>query len=135
MSEPAASAHPGIARIDRWLFAVRLFGSRALATAAVSGGRVHVEGERVKPAHALRPGNKVNFMRGGVEFDCEVLRLPARRGPAREAVRCYQESPASMARRELFAQRMKLAAALTPRPPQRPDKHERAQLRRLRGRI
>jgi len=135
MSEPAASAHPGIARIDRWLFAVRLFGSRALATAAVSGGRVHVEGERVKPAHALRPGNKVNFMRGGVEFDCEVLRLPARRGPAREAVRCYQESPASVARRELFAQRMKLAAALTPRPPQRPDKHERAQLRRLRGRI
>src|ERR1700685_3976486 len=119
MSEPAASAHPGIARIDRWLFAVRLFGSRALATAAVSGGRVHVEGERVKPAHALRPGNKVNFMRGGVEFDCEVLRLPPRRGPAREAVRCYQESPASMARRELFAQRMKLAAALTPRPPHR----------------
>src|ERR1700683_3076984 len=135
MSEPAASAHPGIARIDRWLFAVRLFGSRAPAHAAGSGGRVHVQGERVKPAHALRPGNKVNFMRGGVEFDCEVLTLPARRGPAREAVRCYQERPASVARRELFAARMKRAAALTPRPAQRPGKHERAQLRRLRGRI
>jgi|HubBroStandDraft_3_1064219.scaffolds.fasta_scaffold12106_3 ribosome-associated heat shock protein Hsp15 len=135
MSEPAASTHPGVARIDRWLFAVRLFGSRALATAAVSGGRVHVDGERVKPAHPLRPGNKVNFMRAAVEFDCEVLKLPARRGPAREAVRCYQESAASIARRELFAARMKLAAALTPRPPQRPGKHERAQLRRLRGRI
>jgi ribosome-associated heat shock protein Hsp15 len=135
MSEPAASTHPGVARIDRWLFAVRLFGSRALATAAVSGGRVHVDGERVKPAHPLRPGNKVNFMRAAVEFDCEVLKVPARRGPAREAVRCYHESAASIARREVFAARMKLASALTPRPPQRPGKHERAQLRRLRGRI
>jgi len=48
MSEPA-DEHPGAARIDRWLFAVRLLGSRALATAAVRGGRVHVNGERVKP--------------------------------------------------------------------------------------
>jgi ribosome-associated heat shock protein Hsp15 len=77
----------------------------------------------------------VNFMRGALEFECQVLALPARRGPAREAQRCYEETPESAARRASFAQQMKLAAALTPRPPERPDKHERARLRRLKGRI
>jgi ribosome-associated heat shock protein Hsp15 len=134
MSEPSR-AHPGAARIDRWLFAVRLAGSRALASSAVSGGRVHVNGERVKPGHPLRSGDKVNFMRGALEFECTVARVPPRRGPAREAVLCYEETPASVARGQEFAARMKLAAALTPRPARRPDKHERQRLRRLRGRI
>jgi ribosome-associated heat shock protein Hsp15 len=135
MSEPAVSAPPGAARIDRWLFAVRLYGSRTLAAQAVGGGRVHVNGARVRPAHEVRAGNKVNLMRGSVEFECEVLAVPARRGPAREAARCYEESAQSVARRTEFAARMKLAGALTPRPCRRPDKHQRAQLRRLRGRI
>jgi ribosome-associated heat shock protein Hsp15 len=134
MSGPS-STPTGAARIDRWLFAVRLLGSRALATEAVGGGRVHINGARVKPAHPVRPGDTVTLMRGAVEFECTVLAVPARRGPAREAQRCYAESPASAARRAEVAQRMKLAAALAPRPPQRPDKHARARLRRLRGRI
>jgi ribosome-associated heat shock protein Hsp15 len=135
MSEPGASGPSGTARIDRWLFAVRLFGSRTLAAEAVSGGRVHLNGERVKPAHALRPGDEVTFVRGAIEFACHVVSLPSRRGPAREAVRAYAETAASQRRREEFAARMKVAAALTPRPRERPDKHARAQLRRLRGRI
>ena len=135
MPEPAVSAPPGAARIDRWLFAVRLYGSRTLAAQALEGGRVHVNGARVKPAHEVRPGNKVNLMRGVVEFECEVLAVPARRGPARVAARCYEESADSIARRAEFAARMKLAGALAPRPEKRPDKHQRAQLRRMRGRI
>jgi ribosome-associated heat shock protein Hsp15 len=134
MSEPA-SERPGASRIDRWLFAVRLLGSRALATAAVAGGRVHVNGERVKPARAVGTGDTVNFMRGAVEFECTVRRVPPRRGPAREAALCYEETAASQARGREFALQMKLAAAITPRPAARPDKHERARLRRLRGRI
>ncbi|HUL18013.1 MAG TPA: RNA-binding S4 domain-containing protein [Steroidobacteraceae bacterium] len=134
MCEPA-DAHPGAARIDRWLFAVRLIGSRALATAAVRGGRVHVNGERVKPAHALRAGDRVSFMRGALEFECTVASVPPRRGPARAATLCYAETPASRARGAQFTARMKLAAALTPRPDTRPQKHERRRLRRLRGRI
>lgn len=134
MPEPS-SERPGAARIDRWLFAVRLAGSRVLAAQAVSGGRVHINGERVKPAHALRPGDRVTFVRGAVEFECTVTAIPARRGPARAAALCYAESAASLARRTEFAARMKLAAALTPRPPHRPEKHERARIRRLRGRI
>jgi ribosome-associated heat shock protein Hsp15 len=129
------SAAPGTGRIDRWLFAVRLFKSRSLAAEAVGGGRVHLNGERVKAAHEVRPGDLLTLMRGGVEFECTVSSIPARRGPAQVAARCYEETPASLARRAEFAQRMKLAAALTPRPAERPDKRERRQLRRLRGRI
>ena len=121
-------------RIDRWLFAVRLFKSRTLAAGAVSGGKVHVNGERVKPSRVLRVGDAIRFVRGAVDFDCEVLALPARRGPAREAALCYRESAASSARRVEFAERMRVAAALAPRPAERPDKHDRRELRRMRGR-
>ena len=135
MSEPLRSLHPGAARIDRWLCAVRLVKTRALAAQAVIGGRVHVNGERVKPARALRPGDRISLMRGAVGFECIVLFVPERRGPAALAARCYEETPASLAQRAAFAARQKGVAALTPRPSERPDKHARRALRRLRGRI
>lgn len=128
--EPSA----GAARIDRWLFAVRLFKSRSLAAEAVSGGKVHVNGERVKPARHVRPGDRVSFVRGAATFECGVLAVPLRRGPAREAVQCYEETAASRAQREQLAERLRLAGALAPRPVERPQKHERRALRRLRGR-
>ena len=121
-------------RIDRWLFFVRLYKSRSLAGEAVSGGKVHVNGERVKPARVVRIGDRITFNRGAVPFDCEVLALPARRGPAPEAAACYRESEASVARRAQFAERMRTATAFAPRPDTRPDKHERRELRRIRGR-
>ena len=134
MSEPSAEP-AGAARLDRWLFAVRLFRSRALATQAVGGGRVHLNGARVKPAHPVRAGDEVSFSRGTVQFECTVTDVPLRRGPASEAARCYRESEASLARRALFSERMRVAAALAPRPDKTPGKHERALLRRMRGRI
>jgi len=135
MSEAPAAGGPGAARLDRWLFAVRLYKSRALAAEAVAGGRVHLNGGRVKPSHEVRRGDVLTLMRGALEFECRVSELPARRGPAAQAARCYQESAPSIARRAQFAARMKLAAALTPRPAERPDKRARRELRRLRGRI
>jgi ribosome-associated heat shock protein Hsp15 len=134
MSDESA-AGPGAARIDRWLFAVRLYKSRSLAAQAVAGGRVHLNGARVKAAHEVRAGDRLTLMRGALEFECTVSAIPARRGPAQAAARCYEETPASVARRAVFAERMRLAAALTPRPVERPDKRGRRQLRRLRGRI
>ena len=123
-----------VTRIDRWLFFVRLFKSRSLSAQAVSGGRVHINGERVKPSHVVRAGDRIDFTRGAVEFECTVTAIPVRRGPAAEAARCYEETAASQARRAEFAARMRLAAALAPRPDERPDKHQRRELRRLRGR-
>jgi ribosome-associated heat shock protein Hsp15 len=134
MGESSTESGPGTARIDRWLFATRLFKSRSLATAAVNGGKVHINGERVKPSRGLQAGDVVTFVRGTVEFECKVSAIPLRRGPAAEAARCYEETPASQARRAEFAARMKIASGLTPRPDERPDKHGRRLLRRLRGR-
>jgi ribosome-associated heat shock protein Hsp15 len=134
MSEDRTEDGPGAARLDRWLFGVRLFKSRSLAAQAVTGGKVHINGDRVKPSREVKAGDVVTFIRGAVEFECTVVAIPARRGPAPEAARCYVESPASEARRLEFQQRMKIASALTPRPDERPDKHDRQALRRLRGR-
>jgi len=135
MSELSEAPPPGATRLDRWLFAVRLYRSRSLAAQAVTGGRVHLNGARVKPGHQVRSGDHLSLARGALQFQCTVLAVPPRRGPASEAARCYAETPASAARRAVFAERMKVAAALTPRPRERPGKHQRAQLRRLRGRI
>jgi len=121
-------------RLDRWLFAVRLYRSRTLASAAVSGGKVHVNGERVKPARAVRAGDRVSLTRGAFEFECAVLALPARRGPAREAALCYRESEASSVRRAERAAALRAGGLSRPHPLGRPDKHERRDLRRLRGR-
>jgi ribosome-associated heat shock protein Hsp15 len=131
---PQSDAPDEPMRIDRWLFFVRLFKSRSLASEAVSGGRVHLNAERVKPAHAVRIGDQIAFSRGTVPFDCEVTGLPLRRGPAPQAAACYRESEASVARRAQFAERMRTATAFAPRPDSRPDKHERRELRRIRGR-
>ncbi|MGC1729915.1 MAG: RNA-binding S4 domain-containing protein [Steroidobacteraceae bacterium] len=121
-------------RLDRWLFGVRLFKSRSAAANAVSRGRVHLNDERVKPSHGVKPGDNVTFTRSAVAFECVVAAVPRRRGPASEAAQCYEETPASKARREDLAARMKVAAGLTPRPDDRPDKRDRRLLRQLRGR-
>ena len=84
----ASESGPGSARIDRWLFGVRLFKSRSLAAEAVGGGKVHVNDARVRPSHSVRPGDLVTFTRGVIDFECVVAQIPERRGPAKEAVAC-----------------------------------------------
>jgi ribosome-associated heat shock protein Hsp15 len=134
MRKPSGPPDDEPTRIDRWLFFVRLFKSRSLASEAVTGGKVHVNGERVKPSRVVRPGDQIIFNRGAVAFDCEVTGLPLRRGPASAAAACFRESEASVVRRTQFAERMRLSAAFAPRPQGRPDKHQRRELRRIRGR-
>jgi ribosome-associated heat shock protein Hsp15 len=121
-------------RIDRWLWCTRLFKSRTLAADAVGGGKVHVNGRRVKPAQAVRVGDKVTITRPGFEFECEVLQLPQRRGSAPLAQACYAETDAARAAREKYGEQARLASAFAPRSQERPDKHGRRELRRLRGR-
>jgi ribosome-associated heat shock protein Hsp15 len=121
-------------RIDRWLWCTRLFKSRSQAADAVAGGKVHVNGRRVKPAHGVRVGDRVAITRAGFEFACEVLKLPDRRGAAPVAQACYAETDAARAAREKYIEAARLASAFAPRSLERPDKHGRRELRRLRGR-
>jgi ribosome-associated heat shock protein Hsp15 len=121
-------------RVDRWLWCTRLFKTRSLAAEAVGGGKVHVNGRRVKPAQPVRVGDTVAITRQGFEFECEVVALPQRRGAAPVAQACYAESDKAKAAREKFAEVSRLASAFAPRSVERPDKHGRRELRRLRGR-
>jgi ribosome-associated heat shock protein Hsp15 len=122
-------------RIDRWLWCTRLFKSRTLAAEAVAGGKVHLNGQRVKPAHAVKVGDTVALTRPGYTFECEVLRLTDRRGSATIAQTCYAETESARAAREKFAEQSRLVATFAqPRSLERPDKHGRRELRRLRGR-
>jgi ribosome-associated heat shock protein Hsp15 len=121
-------------RIDRWLWCTRLFKSRTLAAEAVGGGKVHVNGRRVKPAHAVGVGDTVSITRPGYEFQCEILKLPERRGSAPLAQACYAETDAARAAREKYSENARLAAAFAQPSLERPDKHARRELRRLRGR-
>ena len=122
------------ARLDLWLFNVRFYRSRSMAAEAVHGGLVHLNGTRVKPARAVKPGDVVSLRRDGVAFDCEVVSLPDRRGPAAVAQSAYRESAESAARRAQHTATMRIAAASGSAPGHRPNRQERQQLRRLRGR-
>jgi ribosome-associated heat shock protein Hsp15 len=120
------------ARIDRWLWFARFYKSRALASRAVAGGKVHVNGERVKASRAILPGDRLSITRGAQALEVLVRALPERRGPASEASACYEETPASVARREQLREQHALAAAFAPRPEARPHKRERRLLLKLR---
>src|SRR3979409_1034348 len=87
-------------RIDKWLWAARFFKTRTAATEAVLGGRVHVNGVRVKPSREIRAGDTVAITVGTVKRTAEVLDVSDKRGPARVAATLYAETPESIAARE-----------------------------------
>jgi ribosome-associated heat shock protein Hsp15 len=119
----------GALRIDKWLWYVRFFKSRSLASDAVAGGLVHLNGERVKASRPVHAGDTLHITRGQTKFEVTVQSIPSRRGPASEAQAHYVESARSQAERE----RQRQAARSLPQAPLgRPDKHGRRMLRRLR---
>jgi ribosome-associated heat shock protein Hsp15 len=118
-------------RLDKWLWHARFFKSRSLAQAAITGGKVHLNAERVKPAHRVRIGDRLSLSLEGVVAEFEVLGLPLRRGPAAEAQSHYRETPASADRRAKLREQQRLAQASRPRPDSRPDKRDRRRLMRL----
>jgi len=87
-------------RIDKWLWAARFYKTRALAAAAVEGGKAEVNGERVKPAKMLRAGDALIVRNGPFSWDITVLALSDRRGPAVEAAKLYRESEEGRKARE-----------------------------------
>jgi ribosome-associated heat shock protein Hsp15 len=118
-------------RLDKWLWHTRFYKTRSLATAAINGGKVHLNAERVKPAHRVRIGDRLSLSLQGIVAEFEVLGLPLRRGPASEAQSHFLETPASAERRMYLREQQRLAQASRPRPDARPDKRERRRLMRL----
>ncbi|MCB1734375.1 MAG: RNA-binding protein [Gammaproteobacteria bacterium] len=120
-------------RLDKWLWAARFFKTRALATEAISGGKVHLNGARIKPARPVNPGDRVRIRKGEIEWDVDVVGLSVKRGPAKEAVTLYRETEESVANRERSAEERRLLRT-SPQPDRRPDKRGRRQIRSFTGR-
>jgi ribosome-associated heat shock protein Hsp15 len=115
-------------RVDVWLWAARFFKTRSLAKQAVGGGKVELNGGSCKAARPVRVGDRLVVRRGEEIMEVEVLGLSEQRGPAPVAQVLYRESEASRAARE--AARAQRRLMQVPRPAGRPDKHDRAVLRR-----
>ncbi len=116
-------------RIDKWLWAARFFKTRSLATEAVDGGKVEVNGERAKPAKLIKPGDEVRLRVGPYEHVLVVKALGERRGPASVAQGLYEETEASRAEREKLSSQLKMApAAFVYEEKGRPTKKDRREL-------
>src|SRR5712672_32927 len=107
-------------RLDKWLWHARFFKTRSLATAAINGGKVRLNAERIKPAHRVRVGDRLSLSLQGIVAEFEVLGLPERRGPAAEAQAHYLETAASALRRTQLREQQRLAQISRPRPDVRP---------------
>ena len=118
-------------RIDKWLWAARFYKTRGLAVAAINGGKVHLNGARIKPSHKLGTGDRLSIQKGPYRFLITVQRLSMQRRPAEEARMLYSESEESAnERHELYRER-KLQGHSAQQRERRPDKHTRRRLREM----
>ena len=120
-------------RIDKWLWAARFFKTRALAQAAVAGGKVKLHGERVKPAKEIRSGDELTICIGEYEWMITVKGLAGRRGPAAVAVQLYEEREESRARRIAQIADRKAHGSVWGERKGRPTKRQRRQIIRFRA--
>lgn len=119
-------------RIDKWLWAARLFKTRSAAADAVLGGRVHLNGERVKPSKIVRAGDTVEVTIGTIRRTLAVIGGAEHRGPASAAAMMYSETPESLVGREEHAHERRLARPLGADLGARPTKQARRRLDALR---
>lgn len=118
-------------RLDKWLWAARFFKTRSLAAEAVSGGKVHVNGARTKPARAVRIGDEVKVRRGPYEWIVIVRGLEKQRGPASQAQLQYEETEASRQGREALAAELRTQGMQSGRDEGRPSKKARREIIRF----
>lgn len=116
-------------RIDKWLWAARFFKTRSLAKAAIEGGKVHHDGDRVKVSKEVRIGMELTIQQGFDKKTVQIKALSAQRGGAPQAQLLYDETEMSVARRELLSSQRKLHNLA--RPEHRPSKRDRRQIHKF----
>jgi ribosome-associated heat shock protein Hsp15 len=118
-------------RVDKWLWAARFFKTRSLASKAVNGGHVSLNGGRIKPSRSVQIGDRLQIKRGLEEFTVDILALSGRRGPATVARTLYEETAESLVAREAAREQRRLVRAPASRPEGRPDKRDRRKIRKF----
>jgi ribosome-associated heat shock protein Hsp15 len=118
-------------RLDKWLWAARFFKTRSLAKAAIEGGKVQLGGQRVKVSREINAGDTLHIRQGWDEKVVLVLALSDQRRGAQEAQLLYEETAASIARREADSAARKAAGGMIDRPAHRPNKKQRRQIHRF----
>ena len=118
-------------RLDKWLWAARFFKTRSLAKAAIEGGKVQLAGQRVKVSREICVGDTLQVRQGWDERVIVVTRLGDQRRGAPEAQQLYEETAASIDKREAESAARKAAGGMLDRPAQRPDKRQRRQIHRF----
>lgn len=116
-------------RLDKWLWAARVFKTRQIAVKAITGGHVEVNGQRAKPARPIKIGDEIRVRKSPYTYVLSVAGLSQRRGPAREAQSLYSESAASTRERERLAGELKTRAAQILYDPGKPAGRDRRQAR------
>lgn len=122
------------ARLDKWLWAARFFKTRALAAEAIDGGKVHLNGERVKRSKGVKIGDEVRLRLGPYEHRVIVKSVADRRGPATVAATLYDELAESRATRDALLEQRRMEVAAGAEDPGRPSKRDRRQIEQLRKR-
>ncbi len=120
-------------RIDKWLWAARFFKTRSLATAAVDAGKARLNGDRIKPAHSVKMGDRLGIDNGSTEWEVVVRGLSEVRGSATIAQALYEETSDSIAKRQNEAERRKLFREPSSAIKGRPTKRDRRLLDKSRG--
>lgn len=116
-------------RLDKWLWAARFFKTRALASEAIEGGKVHVNGDRVKRAKLVQAGDRLEIQLGPYAHVVLVKDVSEKRGPSTVAHGLYEETAESIAGRERVAFQLKAAHVLfVPDTNERPTKRDRRKL-------
>jgi ribosome-associated heat shock protein Hsp15 len=118
-------------RIDKWLWAARFFKTRSLATDAVSGGKIKLNGAPTKPARDVRIGDLLDIFNGEIRWTVVIQALSEKRGPASEARLLYAETAESVTTREAEQARRKFEHEPAAEIHGRPTKRDRRQLNRL----
>jgi ribosome-associated heat shock protein Hsp15 len=118
-------------RVDKWLWAARFFKTRSLAKAAIEGGKVQMDGQRVKVSREIGAGDVLRIRQGWDDREVTVLAVSDQRRGATEARLLYKESAESIARREAEAEARRAAGGITPNPNRRPSKRERRLIHRF----
>ena len=121
-------------RIDKWLWAARFYKTRSLASDAVEGGHVEVNGERAKPSKQIREGDELRVRLNQYTHVIHVRGLSERRGPASEARTLYEETGESRAERERLAEQRRLAPPPAYEEGGRPTKRDRRNMARVKRR-